>query len=145
MRSTTQDVPCYAPSADLTPTSSPLIPLDFGRREGLSRVEGRQTRPSKPSATFKGDTVIPGGSCTLVTSPSSAPHSDLGQNPPFGGACRPSVIVYKVANGPNLAKSKDVVRISYGEGHQKRSRKKFLGRRNKVCGRGSHASLQKYL
>jgi hypothetical protein len=145
VRATIRDVPFYAPSADLTLASSPLTPPDSSDHEGSSRVEGTQTRPSKPSTISKDDTVIPGQGCTLVTSSPIFPHLDLGQNPPFGRACRPSVIVYKVARGPNLAKSKDVVRISYGEGHQKRSRKNFLGRRNKVCGRGTHAGLQKLL
>ncbi|KAI9459125.1 hypothetical protein BJY52DRAFT_1266399 [Lactarius psammicola] len=132
VRATIQDVPFYTPSVDLTLTPSLLTPLDFGDHEELSHVEGTQTHTSKPSTASesKEDTVVPRQSCTLITPP-SAPHSDLGQNPPFSGACRPSVIVYKVARGPNLARSRDVVRISYGEGHQKRTRMKFSGRRNK--------------
>jgi len=122
-----------------------LTPLDFGDREELSHVEGTQTHTSKPSTTSKDDTVIPGQGCTLVIPSPSTPHSDLGQNPPFSGACRPSVIVYKDISGPNLAKSKAVVRISYGEGVQKRSRMRFSGRRNKVRGQGSYASLQRVL
>ena len=145
VHATTQDVPFHAPSADRTPASFPLTPLDFGVCEGLSHVEGTQTRPSKPSTTSKEDMVIPGQGRTLITSSLSAPSSSLGQNPPFGGARRPSVIVYKVGRGPNLAKSKDVIRISYGEGHQKRIHNKSLGRRNKVRGQGSYSSLQKVL
>lgn len=140
----TQDVPFSAPPADLTLTPSPA-PLDFGDHKGLSDVEGTQTHPSKPPTTTKDDRVIPGQGCTLITSSPSARHPDPGQNPPFSGTSRPSVIVYKVARGPNLAKSKDVVRISYGEGCQKRTRMKFSSRQSKVCSRRSYASLQKVL
>lgn len=131
VRATTQDVLFRAPYADSTLTPSPLTTLDIGDHEELSHVEGTQTRSSRPSTMSKDDTVIPGQGRALITPSPSAPHSDLGQNPPFSGACRPTVIVYKVARGPNLAKSKDVVRISYGEGHQKRTRMKFPGRRIK--------------
>lgn len=130
-RAMSQDVPFNAHPANLTLTLSPLSPLDFGDNQGMSRVEGTQTHPSKPSAATQDDRVIPGQSCTLITRSLGAPYPDLGQNPPFGGACRPSVIVYKVTRGPNLAKSKDVVRISYGEGFQKRTRMKSSGRRSK--------------
>jgi hypothetical protein len=140
-----QDVPFRAPSADLTLTPSSLTPLDFGDHEGPSHVEKTHTRPSKPSSTSKDDRMIPKQGCALVTPSPRARHPDPGQNPPFSGACRPSVIVYKVARGPNLAESKDVVRISYGEGCQKRTRMKFSGRRSKVCGRGSYSGQQKVL
>ncbi|KAH8998048.1 hypothetical protein EDB92DRAFT_1321408 [Lactarius akahatsu] len=136
-------MPLCAPPADLTLTPSPLPPLDFGELGGSSYAEG--TRPSKSSTTSKDDTVVPKRGCILIAPTPNAPHPDLDQNPPFSGACRPSVIVYKVARGPNLARSKDIVRISYGEGHQKRTRMKFSGRRNKVRGRGGHTSPQKVL
>lgn len=139
----TQGVPFSAPSADLTLTPSPT-PLDFGGHKGLSDIEGTQTHPTRPSTTTKDDRVIPGQGCTLITSSPSARHPDPGQNP-FSGTCRPSVIVYKVARGPNLAKSKDVVRISYGEGCQKRTRMKISNRRSKVCGRRSYPCLQEVL
>jgi hypothetical protein len=141
----TQDVPFNAHSANLTPTPLPLSPPAFGDHEGINRVERTQTRPLKPSTSTQDDRVIPGQGCTLLTPPLSAPYPDLGQNPPFGGARRPSVIVYKVTRGPNLAKSKDVVRISYGEGLQKRTRMKLSGRQSKVCGRGTYVNLRKVL
>lgn len=130
-RGMTQDVPFNAHPTNLTMTPSLLSPLDFGDRQGMSRVEGTQIHPSKPSATTQDDRVIPGQGCALITRSLDAPYPDLGQNPHFGGACRPSVIVYKVTRGSNLVKSKDVVRISYGEGSQKRTRMKFSGRRSK--------------
>jgi len=131
----------YTPSAGFALTPSPLTPLDFRDHEGLSQIEGIRSRSSKPSATSDGHLVSPEQGRRLTTTSPGAPHSDLGQNPPFNGVCRPAVIVYKVAKGPNLAKSKDIVRISYGEGHQKRTRMKISGRRNKVRD-GSHYSLR---
>ncbi|KAH8993573.1 hypothetical protein EDB86DRAFT_3078628 [Lactarius hatsudake] len=127
---TAQDMSFCAPPADMTLTSSPLPPPDFGELGGSSYAE--VTHPSKSSTTSKDDTVVPERGCTLIAPSPNAPHPDLGQNPPVSGACRPSVIVYKVARGPNLARSKDVVRISYGEGHQKRTRMKLSGHRNKT-------------
>lgn len=144
-RAMTQDAPLDAYSANLALTPSPLPSLDFSDDQGTSRVEGTQTHSSKPPTATQHDRVIPGQGRTFITRSLSAPYPDLGQNPPFGGACRPSVIVYRVTRGPNLAKSKDVVRISYGEGFQKRTPKKCSGRRIKVCGRGSSASLKKVL
>ena len=130
-----QGRPFNVHSANLALAPSPLSPLDFSDNQGMSRVEGTQTHSSEPPAATQHDRVIPGKGCTPITSSLSAPYPDLG-HPPFSGACRPSVIVYKVTSGPNLAKSKDVVRISYGEGFQKRTRMKISGRRSKVCGRG---------
>ncbi|KAF8270586.1 hypothetical protein EI94DRAFT_737423 [Lactarius quietus] len=141
VRAMAQGVPFYAPTADLILTASPLTPLDFGDHEKSNHVEGTQTH-SKPSATTNDDRVIPRQGCSLTTLSPSAPHPDLGQNPPVSGACRPSVIVYKVAKGPNFAKSKDVIRISYGEGCQKRTRMKHSGRRSKRGDAAMHLDMK---
>jgi hypothetical protein len=83
--------------------------------------------------------------CALLTPSPSTPQSGPRQDSPLPGTSRPSVIVYKVATGPNLVGSRDVIRVSYGEGHRKRTHPTSFGHRNKdrKLGLSRHARPQK--
>jgi hypothetical protein len=101
---TTLDVPFSTPTACAREvlTPSPLTLRNSNDHEEL--IHGEQGRTHLPN---------PSGNTSLL------------------GTSRPSVIVYKVATGPNLAGSRDVIRVSYGEGHRKRKHPTSSGHRNK--------------
>src|SRR6267154_1207426 len=133
------DTPFSTPSGPerktLAPSSLPL--RDFGEHEKLFLADRRRTHPM---STPNNDSLIshPDGNCALLTPTSSDRQSRPRRPSSFFGTSRPSVIVYKVATGPNFSGSRDVIRVSYGEGHRKRtpltnssnrSRERTLGRR----------------
>jgi hypothetical protein len=127
---TTLDVPFSTPTACarevLTP--SPLTLRNSNDDEELSHGEQGSTHLRNPkSQTLRPDR----SSCTLLTPLSSTSESGRRRHSSLLGTSRPSVIVYKVATGPNLAGSRDVIRVSYGEGHRKRKHPTSSGHRNK--------------
>jgi hypothetical protein len=136
------DAPFSTPSSRLRRTRTPslLARSDFSGHKCSSGVGERQTDPFKASG--KGWIPRPErSSCTLPNPSYNAPKSDPGQNASFLRTSRPSVIVYKVATGPNLARSKDVIRVSYGEGQQRnRNRKNRLGHSSKTHDLGHYNS-----
>jgi hypothetical protein len=115
----TLDAPFSTPSGPerkiLAPSSLAL--RNFSEHEKLVLADRRRTQPM---STPNNDSHIshPDGSCALLTPTSSDPKPRRPSS--FLGTSRPSVIVYKVATGPNFSGSRDVIRVSYGEGHRKR-------------------------
>lgn len=109
--------PC-AGRKSLAPSSLAL--RNFGEHEELVLADRRLTRPMGPP---NNDSPIPhpDGNCALLTPTSSDPKSRTRRPSSFLGTSRPSVIVYKVATGPNFSGSRDIIRVSYGEGHRKRT------------------------
>jgi hypothetical protein len=114
-----------------------LTLLNFSGHEGSGGTWEGQTDPLHPSDN-SGLPLRPERNSRTPLSPSTALHSDPGQNASRVGTSRPSVIVYKVATGPNLAISKDVIRVSYGERNRKRNRMKRLGHVSKKQDPGRH-------
>jgi hypothetical protein len=100
-------------------TPSPLNLRNFGKHEELTLADPRRT-PLNPQ---NNNSQIPllESNCTLPSPSSSGPQSGPRRSPSFHGTTRPSVVVYKVATGPNIARSRDVIRVSYGKGHRKRT------------------------
>jgi hypothetical protein len=118
----TLDVPFSAPIACTRRllTTSPLTLRNFSDHDELSHSDQGQTHP--PTSDNKSPLLCPvGSSSTLLTPLSNAPQSDPGQHSSLKPS-RPSIVVYKVATGPNLAGTRDVIRVSYGEGHRKWTR-----------------------
>ena len=136
------DAPFSTPSprSRKTRTPSHLTPSNFSDHEGSgSAGEGRIHAPNPPDSSPR--VPRPGRSSCALTNPSSnAPQSDPGQSASHCGTSRPSVIVYKVAMGPNLTRSKDVIRVSYGERHRKRNNMKHLGHGSKTRDLGRYAN-----
>ncbi|KAI0249790.1 hypothetical protein BJV78DRAFT_642606 [Lactifluus subvellereus] len=129
-----------SPRSRKTRTPSPLTPFNFSDHGGSSGAGEGQTHTFNPSDNNPRIPRPGRSSCTLTSPSSNAPQSDPGQNASLCKTSRPSVIVYKVAMGPNLARSKDVIRVSYGEGHRKRNSMKHLGHGSKRRDLGCHAS-----
>src|SRR6266576_3212351 len=132
------NAPFSTPSGPERKTLAPssLALRNFSEHEKLVLADQRRTHPM---STPKNDSPIsrPDGSCALLTPTSSDPKSRPRRPSSFLGTSRPSVIVYKVATGPNISGSRDVIRVSYGEGKRKRtplinssnrSRERTLGR-----------------
>jgi hypothetical protein len=117
----TFDVPFSTPSDPerKTLTPSPLT-LNFGEHEELILADQRRTHPLNSPDN---DLQIPDldSGCTLLTPSSSGPQSGPKRPSSSLGTSRPSVIVYKVSTGSNISGSRDVIRVSYGEGHRKRT------------------------
>ena len=132
----TLDVPSSTPFAleRKTLTPPPMSLRNFSEHEELTLADQRRAHPSSPQ---NNDPQIP-HSCTLQNPSSSGPQSGPKLSS-FHGTSRPSVIVYKVATGPNLLGSRDVMRVSYGEGHRKRTPLADSGNRSKerAPGRGN--------
>lgn len=101
-------------------TPSLLTLHNLSDHEGSPHVDQGRTHPLKPSDN-ESQISHPDSSCPLLTPLSSASQSDPKRHS-YLGMSRPSVIVYKVATGPNLAGTRDIIRVSYGEGHRKRIR-----------------------
>ena len=89
--------------------------------------QGRTHSPENTSQILRQDR----SSCTLLTPLSGTAQSGPRRYPSLVGPSRPSVIVYKVATGPNLTGSRDVIRVSYGEGYRRRIHTTSPGHRNK--------------
>lgn len=133
----TLDAPFSTPSGPERKTLAPPSLCNFNEHEELVPAGRRQTHPMSP-LNNDSPTQYPNGNCTLSTPTSSDPKSRPRQHSSFLGTSRPSVIVYKVATGPDFSGSRDVIRVSYGEGHRKRtplanssnrSKERTLGRR----------------
>jgi hypothetical protein len=103
-------------------TPSPLTLYNLSDHEESPHVDQGRTHALKRSDNESQISRPDRSSCTLLTSLSSASQSDPKQHSSLLGMSRPSVIVYKVATGPNLAGTRDIIRVSYGEGHRKRTR-----------------------
>lgn len=116
----TLDAPFSTPSAPerKTLTPSPLSLRNFDEREELTLAG--QVHPSTSTADYS-EMPHQDSSSTLLTPSSSDTRSGPIRHSSFPGTSRPSVIVYKVATGPNLSGSRDVIRVSYGEGYRKRT------------------------
>jgi hypothetical protein len=121
-RANALDPPFSTPSGPERKTLAPssLALRNFSEHEKLVLADRRRTRPMSPP---NNDSPIshPDGDCAFLTPASSAPKSRPRRPSSFLGRSRPSVIVYKVATGPNFSGSRDVIRVSYGEGHRKRT------------------------
>ncbi|KAI0305369.1 hypothetical protein B0F90DRAFT_1815592 [Multifurca ochricompacta] len=149
---TTLDVPFSTPSARsrkfLTP--SPFTPLNFSDREesGCRKETETVSRVFQPFEYFEGQfRDLEAGlrlQCSAEFIMECFPVRSR-QKQSSVGASRPSVIVYKVSTGPVIAGSKDIIRASYGKGHQKRSRMKVSGYLDKARYPRSHASPPKEL
>jgi hypothetical protein len=102
----------------LAPSSLAL--RNFSEQEKLVLANQRRTHPM---SLLNNDSPIShaDGGCSLLTPTSSSPKSRPRRPSSFLGTSRPSVIVYKVTTGPNFSGSRDVIRVSYGEGHRKRT------------------------
>lgn len=125
-------------------TSTPSLTLrNFSDHEELTHADRRRAHPLDPSSNNPQIQRPEKSICTLITSSSSAPRTGLRQHSAFPRTSRPSVIVYKVATGPNLVGSKDVIRVSYGDGHRKRTHLTSSGKRSKDRSMGRHAYPQK--
>src|SRR6266852_4417523 len=113
------DAPFSTPSgADRETFAPPSLALrDFSNHEKLVLVGRRRTHPMSPP-NIDSPISRPDRSCALLTPTSSDPKS---RPSTILGTSRPSVIVYKVATGPNFSGSRDVIRVSYGEGQPKRT------------------------
>lgn len=165
--------PCdIEPSETLAPKETrPPTPDHANEHEKMVPADRRRTHPMN-TANNGSPISHPDGSCALLTPTSSDPKSRPRRPPSFLGTSRPSVIVYKVATGPNFSGSRDVIRVSYGEGHRKRtpltnssnrSRERILGRHgystkeygitkgddttehlNRKSMRSKHCSLRRY-
>lgn len=116
------DAPFSTPSGPERKTLAPscLVLRNFSQHEKLVLANRRGARPMSPP---NNDPPIshPDRNRALSTSTSSDPKSRPRRPSSFLGTSRPSVIVYKVATGPNFSESRDVIRVSYGEGHRKRT------------------------
>ena len=97
-----------------------LAPRNFSEHEKLVLADRRRTHSM---STPNNDSPIshPDGNCALLTPTSSDRKSRPRRPSSFLGTSRPSVVVYKVATGPNFSGSRDVIRVSYGEGYRKRT------------------------
>lgn len=102
-------------------TPSPLALCNFSKHEELILADRRRRSPSMNPRNNTSPIPHPDGSCALLTPSSSGPQLRPRRPSSFLGTSRPSVIVYKVATGPNLSRSRDVVRVSYGEEYRKRT------------------------
>jgi hypothetical protein len=131
-RASVLDAPFSTPSGPERKTLAPssLAPRNFSEHEKLVLADRRRTHPM---STPNNDSPIshPDGNCALLTPTSSDPKSHPSRPSSFLGTSRPSVIVYKVATGPNFSGSRDVIRVSYGEGHRKRTPLTNSSNRNK--------------
>jgi hypothetical protein len=133
--STTLDAPFSTPIAcarrHLTP--SPLTLRNFSGHDDLTHGDQERTLSLNPSENTSQNLRQrrQDSSCTLLTPVSSTPQSGPRRHTSLFGPSRPSVIVYKVATGPNLAGSRDVIRVSYGEGCRRRIHTTSPGHRNK--------------
>jgi hypothetical protein len=118
---TTLDAPFSTPTAcarkRLTP--SPLTLRNFSGHDDLTHGDQERTLSLNHSENIS-QNLRQHSSCTLLTPVSSTPQSGPRRHASLFGPSRPSVIVYKVATGPNLAGSRDVIRVSYGEGYRRR-------------------------
>jgi hypothetical protein len=116
------DAPFSTPSGPERNTlaPSPLALRNFSQHGKLVLAGRRGAHPTSPP---NNDSPIshPDRNCALLTSTSSDPKSRPRRPSSFLGTSRPSVIVYKVATGPNFSGSRDVIRVSYGDGHRKRT------------------------
>jgi len=131
---TTLDVPFSTPIAcarkSLTP--SPLTPRNFSDHEDLITHEDQgHTHSLNPSENTSQILRQDSRSCTLLTPLSGTPQSGPRRHSSLVAPSRPSVIVYKVATGPKLARSRDVIRVSYGEGYRRRIHTTNPGHRDK--------------
>jgi hypothetical protein len=114
---TTFDVPFSTPT---TPERKTLTPSPLTSGHELTLADQRRTRPLNfPDNDLQ--IPHPDSDRTLQIPSSSSPQSGPRRLSSFLGTSRPSVIVYKVARGPNLSGSRDVIRVSYGEGHRRRT------------------------
>ena len=142
---TTLDAPFSTPTASarksLTP--SPLTLRNSSDHEELTQSDQGQTHPLNPSENTSQILRQDRSGCTLLTPLSSTPQSGPRRHSSVIGPSRPSVIVYKVATGPNIAGSKDVIRVSYGEGYRRRIHTTSLGHRNKERKQGRQGYLPK--
>jgi hypothetical protein len=123
------DAPFSTPSVPerMVPPSVPerMVPpspalRNFSEREKFILADRRRPHPlSSPN----NDSPIshPEGNSALLIPTSSHVKSRRRRPSSFLGTSRPSVIVYKVATGPNFSGSRDVIRVSYGEAHRKRT------------------------
>lgn len=112
-------------------TPSPLNLRNSSDNEELIYGDQGRTHLLNPSDN-KAQTLRPDrSSCTLLTPLSSISESGSRRHSSLLGTSRPSVIVYKVATGPNLAGSRDVIRVSYGDGCRKRTHATSSGHRKK--------------
>ena len=115
------DVPFSTPFAldhkALTP--SPLNIRKLGKHEELTPADQRRTQLNPKNNNSQ--ILHLDSSHTLPSPSSSGPQSGSRRSSSFHGTSRPSVVVYKVARGPNLPGSRDVIRVSYGEGYRKRT------------------------
>jgi hypothetical protein len=118
---------------------SPLVPPNFGDHDESTHAADRRTHPLDSPDSNSQVTRSDTSNCTLLTPSSSAPQPGPTPYSFFLGRVRPSVIVYKVAIGSNIAGSRDVVRVSYGEGHRKRTHPTISGLRVKERNLGRQA------
>lgn len=125
-------VPFSAPSAPERKNLGPSSPAlrYFSEREKIISADRKRPRPMNPP---NNDSPIshPDGNCALLIPASSHSKSRRRRPSSFLGTSRPSVIVYKVATGPNFSGSRDVIRVSYGEAHRKRTPLTNSSNRNK--------------
>ena len=125
------DVPFSTPFAldhkALTP--SPLNIRNLCKHEELTPADQRRT-PLNPQNN-NSHILHLDSSYTPPSPSSSGPQSGPRRSSSFHSTARPSLIVYKVATGPNLPGSRDVIRVSYGEGHRKRTPLANSGNRSK--------------
>lgn len=116
------DVPFSSPSGPERKTLTPSSPAlrNFTEREKFILADQRRTHPMSP--LNNGSPIShPDRNRALLTPTSSVPKSRPRRPSSFLGTSRPSVIVYKVATGPNFSGSRDIIRVSYGEAHRKRT------------------------
>lgn len=136
---TTLDAPFSTPIAcarkHLTP--SPLTLRNFCGHDDLTHGDQERTPSLNPSENTSQNLRQrrQDSSCTLLTPVSSTPQSGPRRHTSLFGPSRPSVIVYKVATGPNLAGSRDVIRVSYGEGYRRRIHTRSPGHKERKQGR----------
>src|SRR5712671_3634456 len=109
---------------------SPLTPRDCIDHDESTHAAERSTHTLDSSDSNSQVTRSDRSRCTLLT-PSSAPQSGPTPYSVFLGTSRPSVVVYKVAIGSNIAGSRDVVRVSYGKTHRKRTYPTISGSHSK--------------
>jgi hypothetical protein len=141
---TTLDVPFSTPTACarkiLTP--SPLTLRNFSGHDDITHGDQGRALSLNPSENTS-QILRQDNGCTLLTPVSSTPQSGPRRHTSLFGPSRPSVIVYKVATGPNFAGSRDVIRVSYGEGYRRHIHNTSPGHRNKERKQGRQGYLAK--
>ncbi|KAI0293911.1 hypothetical protein BC826DRAFT_358175 [Russula brevipes] len=133
VHATSLDIPCSMASARARKTLTPSPPAlrTIGGHGELIFTDQTNTVSSPVNKSEIQPPDHDRSRCALLTPSPSTPPSGPRQDSSLPGTSRPSVIVYKVATGPNLVGSRDVIRVSYGEGHRKRTHPTSFGHRNK--------------